>query len=145
MKKFLIAGSIAALVAVGLFLVVKDKNSDDIVEEMHFSGNAEEQIMEMNFSENDEKDENSLHYIVQLKDNKFVPEIVEVPAGKDFQLIVHNLDETLEEFESLDLKKEKLVKGGKKITLNVAALEPGEYKFFGEFHPRTAQGKLIAK
>ena len=81
----------------------------------------------------------------QIKNHKFEPEKITVPAGEKFKLIVENLDKTLEEFESVDLKKEKLVGGGKKITIVVSPLKSGEYKFFGDFHQKTAQGKLIVE
>lgn len=84
-------------------------------------------------------------FLVQIKDHKFVPENLTVPSNQKFILIVENTDKTLEEFESGDLKKEKIVGGGKKITINLGPLKPGEYKFFGDFHQKTAQGKLIVK
>lgn len=84
-------------------------------------------------------------FLVQIKEHKFVPEKIEVPAGQQFKLVVENTDSTLEEFESHDLKKEKLVSGGKKITIVVSPLKSGEYKFFGDFHQKTAQGKIIVK
>ena len=84
-------------------------------------------------------------FLVQIKDHKFEPSKIEVPAGENFKLVIENLDKTLEEFESVDLKKEKLVGAGKKITIPVSALKAGEYKFFGDFHQKTAQGKIIAK
>ena len=84
-------------------------------------------------------------FLVQIKNHQFEPAEITVPAGEKFKLIVENLDKTLEEFESVDLKKEKLVGGGKKITIVVSPLKSGEYKFFGDFHQKTAQGKLIAE
>lgn len=84
-------------------------------------------------------------FLVQLKDHKFIPEKIEIPAGEQFKLIVENLDQTLEEFESIDLKKEKLVGAGKKITIIVSPLKSGEYKFFGDFHQKTAQGEIVVK
>lgn len=84
-------------------------------------------------------------FLVQIKDHKFEPTIITVPANIKFKLIVENTDKTLEEFESVDLKKEKLVGGGKKITIVISPLKAGEYKFFGDFHQKTAQGKIIAK
>jgi plastocyanin len=84
-------------------------------------------------------------FLVQIKDHKFEPAEIIVPANQDFKLIIDNTDKTLEEFESIDLKKEKLVGAGKKITIPVSALKAGEYKFFGDFHQKTAQGKIIAK
>jgi len=84
-------------------------------------------------------------YLVQIKDHKFQPNIIEVPAGKKFTLIIENLDKTIEEFESDDMRREKLVGAGKKIKIKVNALKPGEYKFYGDFHQKTAQGKVIVK
>jgi len=43
------------------------------------------------------------------------------------------------------LKKEKLVGAGKKVTLQIAPQKAGEYKFYGDFHQKTAQGKIIVK
>ena len=84
-------------------------------------------------------------FLIQIKDHKFEPAILEVAAGEKFKLVIENLDKTLEEFESGDLKKEKLVGAGKKITIVVSPLKAGEYKFFGDFHQKTAQGKIIVK
>lgn len=84
-------------------------------------------------------------FLIQIKDHKFLPEILEIPAGEKFKLIIENLDKTLEEFESGDLKKEKLVGAGKKITIIISPLKAGEYKFFGDFHQKTAQGKIIVR
>jgi hypothetical protein len=82
-------------------------------------------------------------FLVQIKDHKFEPSSIKVPANQKFKLVVENLDKTLEEFESGDLKKEKLVGGEKKVTIPVGPLKSGEYKFFGDFHQKTAQGVLI--
>jgi len=82
-------------------------------------------------------------FLVQIKDHKFEPASIKVPANQKFKLVVENLDKTLEEFESGDLKKEKLVGGGKKVTIAIGPLKSGEYKFFGDFHQKTAQGVLI--
>lgn len=84
-------------------------------------------------------------FLVTIKDHKFEPAITEVPANQKFKLVIENTDKTLEEFESVDLKKEKLVGGGKKITIVISPLKSGEYKFFGDFHQKTAQGKIVAK
>ena len=90
-------------------------------------------------------DQSKNEFLVQIKNHKFIPEIIEVSANKPFQLQVENLDNTIEEFESDDLKKEKLVGANKKITLKIQALKAGEYKFYGDFHQKTAQGKIIVK
>lgn len=84
-------------------------------------------------------------FLVKIKDHKFEPAEITVPANQEFKLIVENTDKTLEEFESNDLKKEKLVGAGKKVTIIINSLKPGEYRFFGDFHQKTAQGKIIVK
>jgi plastocyanin len=80
-----------------------------------------------------------------IKDHMFVPDRLEIPAGKDVKLVVKNLDPTPEEFESYDFNVEKIIAGGGQGTFLLAPLEKGDYKFFGEFHEDTAQGVLTAK
>ena len=84
-------------------------------------------------------------YTLTIKDHRFEPAQLEVPAGKKLKLLVKNLDATPEEFESHDLKREKVIAGKGQATINIGPLKPGSYKFFGEFHPKTAQGQIIAK
>lgn len=80
-----------------------------------------------------------------IKDHKFSPATLEVPAQKDIKLIVKNLDETAEEFESHDFRAEKIIAGGGQGVFYLEPMEPGTYKFFGEFHEDTAQGVLVVK
>ena len=84
-------------------------------------------------------------YITKIKNHIFEPFVIEVPANQKFTLNIESLDETLEEFESNDLKKEKLIGAGKTIIMPIQALKPGEYNFFGDFHQKTAHGKIVAK
>ncbi len=85
------------------------------------------------------------NYTVVIKDHKFEPAVVEVPAGQAFTLLVDNQDKTAEEFESHELKREKIIAGNTKAKIKINALKAGEYPFFGEFNEKTAQGKIIAK
>jgi hypothetical protein len=82
---------------------------------------------------------------INIKNHKFEPEEVVIPADTKVRLIVKNLDDTIEEFESFDLKKEKIVPASSQIKVIIGPLKPGEYNFFGEFNPKTAQGKIIVK
>jgi plastocyanin len=82
---------------------------------------------------------------VSIKDHKFEPANVKVPAGKPVKLIVKNLDETIEEFESKPLKFEKIVGGGTSTIVRLQPLAKGSYGFFGEFHEETAQGAVIVE
>ena len=79
-----------------------------------------------------------------IKDHRFSPDRVSVPAGERFRIEVTNLDDTPEEFESADLKVEKIVVPGGKIAVMAGPLKPGTYKFFGDYHPDTAVGFVTA-
>lgn len=81
-------------------------------------------------------------YKLTLKDHRFTPNELTVPADARFNLEVENLDTTPAEFESSDLRVEKFVVGGGKIVVRVRALKPGSYKFFDEYNPDTATGTL---
>ena len=80
-----------------------------------------------------------------LKDHKFEPEQLKVPAGQRLRLTVINNDKTPEEFESKPLKIEKVVPGNGRITLFIGPLKPGSYKFVGEYHEDSTKGVLIAE
>jgi plastocyanin len=80
-----------------------------------------------------------------IKYHRFDPSIVNVKSGEKLKIIVHNQDNTVEEFESKDFNREKLVPSGGSVSLYVGPLRPGKYNFFGDFHPETAQGYLIVE
>lgn len=82
---------------------------------------------------------------LKIKEHKFIPEIIEAPANQLLKIRIENLDNSVEEFESFDLNREKIVPANGKILVIVGPLKPGEYKFFGEFHEATAQGKILVK
>lgn len=84
-------------------------------------------------------------FTLTIKDHRFDPAQLEVPAGKKLKLVVKNLDPTPEEFESHDLKREKVIAGKGQATITLGPLKPGTYKFAGEYHESTAQGQLVAK
>lgn len=80
-----------------------------------------------------------------IKAGHFVPETLEVPAGTKFRLLIKNEGPGAEEFESIELKKEKVLGPGASSFLIFQPLKPGSYKFFGDFHPETAQGRIVAR
>jgi hypothetical protein len=84
-------------------------------------------------------------YTLVIKDHRFQPAEIEIPAGVKIALIVKNDDPTPEEFESTELRREKVVPGGKQVTVYIGPLRPGRYAFFGDFNPKTARGHIIAK
>ena len=79
-----------------------------------------------------------------LKDHRFVPNEVSVPAGERFRIEVENQDATPAEFESADLRVEKIIVPGGKITVMAGPLKPGTYRFFDDYHPDTATGTMTA-
>lgn len=80
-----------------------------------------------------------------IRAGRFVPEVIEVPANTKFRLLIKNEGPGAEEFESIELRKEKVLAPGASSFLIFMPLKPGAYKFFGDFHPNTAQGRFIAK
>jgi plastocyanin len=82
---------------------------------------------------------------VTIKDHKFSPAELKVPAKKRITLTVVNDDATPEEFESKKLKVEKVIPGKTRAVVRFGPLEPGRYEFVGEFHESTAKGVVIAE
>jgi hypothetical protein len=80
-----------------------------------------------------------------MKYGRFEQVEITVPANTRFKLVLHNEGPQAEEFESLELKKEKVLAPGATSFLVFAPLKPGSYRFFGEFHPDTAQGRIVAR
>lgn len=82
---------------------------------------------------------------LSIKDHRFNPAEITVPAGKKVKLVISNEDKTPEEFESHALKVEKVIPGNSKGTVFIGPLKPGTYGFVGEFHEKTAKGNIVAK
>ncbi|MFV8816545.1 cupredoxin domain-containing protein [Haliea sp. E17] len=82
---------------------------------------------------------------LEIRDKLFHPAEITIPAHTKVQLIVYNRDATPEEFESYELNREKVIVGGRSAKIFIGPLEPGVYPFFGEFNPRTAQGRVIVE
>ena len=80
-----------------------------------------------------------------IKGGKLFPETIEVPANTRFRLTIKNEGPGAAEFESVELKKEKVLAPGVTSNLVFYPLQPGTYKFFDEFHADTAQGRIVAK
>jgi plastocyanin len=82
---------------------------------------------------------------VVIKDHRFEPAELRVPANTPVTIDVRNEDDTAEEFDSSDLGVEKVIAGKHKGTIRVRALAPGRYAFMGEYHAETAKGVLVAE
>jgi plastocyanin len=84
-------------------------------------------------------------FALTINNHVFEPAELQVPAGQKFRLVVKNMDSTPEEFDSADLKREKVVPAKSEATIVIGPLKAGTYKFMGEFHESTAKGTLVAK
>ena len=80
-----------------------------------------------------------------IREHRFEPAELAVPAGKKIKLRIENKDATPEEFESHELNREKVIPSNSATTIYVGPLEVGRYPFFGEFNAKTAQGVLVAQ
>ncbi len=81
--------------------------------------------------------------VVEIKDHLFYPQEVVVPAGQKVRLTFVNYDDSPEEIDSFSLNREKVIFANSKGSIFIGPLRPGEYPFFGEFHPNSAVGKVI--
>lgn len=82
---------------------------------------------------------------IEISGHLFQPEEIRIPANTKVKLIVYNRDATPEEFESYELNREKVIMGGRKANIFIGPLAPGIYPFFGEFNPKTAQGRVVVE
>lgn len=82
---------------------------------------------------------------ISARDGKFEPLTIEVPAGKRFKIEVSNDGKSPMEFESKDLKQEKVIAAGAKSSIVINALKPGSYTFFDEHHMDAPKGRIVAK
>ncbi|TCP11577.1 cupredoxin-like protein [Crenobacter luteus] len=79
------------------------------------------------------------------KNGVFTPNRIEVPAGQRIKIELHNSGQSAIEFESLPLRKEKVLGPGASSFVVINPLSPGEYKFFDDFHPNTGKGVIVAR
>ena len=84
-------------------------------------------------------------FAITLKDHRFTPQHLTVPAGKKLKLVITNVDKTPDEFDSDDLRREKDIAPGETVTVFIGPLKAGVYKFRGEMNPTTANGTITAK
>ncbi|WP_245543107.1 cupredoxin domain-containing protein [Thauera terpenica] len=74
-------------------------------------------------------------------DGTFEPTRLEVPAGR-FKIVLVNESSEAVEFESLPLRKEKVLGPGVTSFVVLSLSRPGEYPFFDDFHPQV-KGTLV--
>ncbi|WP_341764017.1 cupredoxin domain-containing protein [Candidatus Tisiphia endosymbiont of Beris chalybata] len=119
MKNIFLFSAISILLLLGIIFIIYNKSN---------KANTSSEIIEV---------------VTVIKNHRFNPDIIHVPKGKKIRLVVHNQDNTVEEFESNDLHREKIIMPNDSINIILAPLAPGKYEFFGDFNQETAQGALI--
>lgn len=82
---------------------------------------------------------------LEMADGKLMPSRIEVPANQAIKLEIENTGKSAVEFESIQLRKEKVLSPGAKSFVVIKKMAPGEYKFFDDFHQATAQGVIVAR
>ena len=82
---------------------------------------------------------------LKLEDHRFEPQSIEIPAHTKVKLMIVNRDGSAEEFDSDDLHREKVITPGMEAAVYIGPLDPGIYRFKGEYHPDTATGMVIVK
>jgi len=82
---------------------------------------------------------------IEFKDGVVTPQRVEAPAKVRIVLELVNTGSTPAEFESKELRKEKVVAPGTSSTLVLRSLDPGEYQFVDDFHPEAPPAILVAR
>jgi hypothetical protein len=84
-------------------------------------------------------------FTIKAEGGHFSPSQLEVAANRPFKVLVISAEKTPIEFESFELRRERVVKPGETITVNMPALSPGTYKFFDDFHRDTPEGAIVVK
>lgn len=84
------------------------------------------------------------NYTIVIKNHRFQPAELTLPAGKKIKLLIDNQDATPEEFDSHPLNREKMIAANGHVTLYIGPLDAGRYSYTGEFNAATAQGAIIA-
>jgi len=89
--------------------------------------------------------EDELTFTIEFHDGKVDPVRLEVPANRRFKIELRNSGDTPAEFESGELRKEKVLAPNSTAVLVIKSLDAGEYTFFDDFHPDAPKAVLVAK
>lgn len=89
------------------------------------------------------KAEQRPEFHLKIENHLFYPAKIAIPVNTKVKLIIYNHDETVEEFDSFNLNREKVIFPNQKAIIFIGPLPEGEYSFFGEYHPHSARGKVI--
>jgi uncharacterized protein (DUF58 family) len=81
---------------------------------------------------------------ITIRDRQFVPAEITVPAGAKVELQIRNEQTTAAEFESHQMRREKVIPPGGTVSLYIGPLNPGRYEFFDDFNPKN-RGVVVVK
>ncbi len=84
-------------------------------------------------------------FVVEMNDGVLTPARIDIPANTAVKIVVRNTGTTPAEFESLPLKREKVLGPGAESFIVIRRVSPGEYPFFDEFHMDVGQGVIVAR
>jgi hypothetical protein len=84
-------------------------------------------------------------FVIEFANGAINPAVLDVPAGSRFKLELRNSGADPVEFESIELRKEKVLGPGVTSFIVIRRLDPGEYRFFDDFHPDTPPARLVAR
>src|SRR5262245_52068446 len=79
-----------------------------------------------------------------IAQGQFQPSQLRVKANTPYVLVTTNKNPKAAEFESKDLRVEKVVPAGKTVNVRIRALKPGTYAFFDDFNQATT-GRIVAE
>ncbi|WP_208380148.1 cupredoxin domain-containing protein [Psychromonas algarum] len=83
-------------------------------------------------------------YLVEMKDGVLIPAELVVPEKTKFRIVIRNIGNKPAEFESNQLRQEKVLFMGAETSVVIIPLDAGTYDYFDDFAP-TTRGKIIVK
>ena len=83
-------------------------------------------------------------YLIEMKDGELVPAELIVPEKTKFRLLIRNIGTKPAEFESNQLRQEKVLFMGAETSVVIIPLDNGSYDYFDDFAP-VMKGKIIVK
>jgi hypothetical protein len=86
----------------------------------------------------------SVSVTLTVKNKKFMPSEIRAPANRPIVVHIKNNDAVAMEFESHDLRVEKVIPANGSGVVNIRAQKPGTYSFFDDFHEEN-RGTLIVQ
>lgn len=83
--------------------------------------------------------------VLTFTDGSVSPARLEIAAGDSVKITLVNAGTEPVEFESLGLRKEKVLAPGVTSFVVLRGVAPGDYDFFDDFHPDAAKGVIAVK